>query len=377
MHILLIVVLVLLFIKGQTWVYNNLWDKKLNVNVSFSKRMVEEKEEFQVVEIVENGKKLPLPSLSVKFSTSPELVVCGLVKDENANVSDKFYYSDIVPAMSNTQVIRRIKCFAKKRGVYKIDSVYLSTENLFLNADMHEFIDNDAEILVYPKHFNLPGYNLPFNTLMGDIITKLNIIEDPFEFRGLRDYDCSDSMKMINWKASAKSEDYVVNQFNQTISKSVIIAVNFSQASGRFEDELLEDSLKLLVSIAEELLKAGFSVKFVSNAVNFSSESETIVEMGSGLRQMEVIHEATASIDADARVKDFHATAFFDELINTEDYLILISFNQDEKLVNAFSERIEQGMTGYWIVPVNYNIDYILPDSLRNFSEEWRTNENR
>ncbi|MGN0165237.1 MAG: DUF58 domain-containing protein [Lachnospiraceae bacterium] len=377
MHIVLIIVLVIVFVKGQSVVYGRLWDRKLSVKVDFSKKMAEEREDFYVVETVENRKKIPLPALSVKFSTSPNLVVSGLVKDDNASVSDKFYYSDIVPAMGQKQIVRKIPCHAGKRGIYNIDSVYLSVNNLLLSSDMHDFIDNSASIKIYPKHYNYPSIDTAFYSLMGDIVTKLNLVEDPFEFRGMRDYDTSDSMNRINWKASARTDDYVVNQFNQTITGSVVLAVNFSQATGRFEDILLEESLRLLVSIAEELLKSGFSVQFISNAKSFLSDNETLGEMGNGYRQMEIIHETTASIDADCVVKAYDQTEVSEKTFGTEDYLIFISFNQDEKLVNLFEERLEKGFPSYWLVPTNYYIDYRLPESLKNFSGEWRVDGNR
>lgn len=377
MYIVLILLVVLIFIKGQSIIYNRNWDKRLTVKVNFSDRLVEEEEEFQVVETVENGKRLPIPSLSVKFSTSPSLVVSGLVRDENANVSDKFYYSDIVPAMGNRLVTRKIKCVARKRGAYSIGSVYLSCDNILLSEDMHDVRSNEANLLVYPKHLNRFGFSLPFNTLIGDIVTRFNLIEDPFEFRGIREYSPADSMNRINWKASARSEEYVVNQFNQTITKSVVIAVNCSQATARFEDLLLEESLRLMVSAAEELLKLGFSVKVLSNGRNVFSGEETVVENGSSLRHMEIIHEAAASVDTLAGVTDYVLSDICKQTFETEDFLIFISFCQEESLIKKFAERAENGYAGYWIVPVNHNIQYMLPESFRNISGEWRMNASR
>lgn len=375
MNILLVIALLLLFVKGQTAVYNRFWNKNLNVNIGFSDRLVEEREDFQVVESVENGKKLPLPSLSVKFSTSPSLLVSGLVKDDNANTSDRFYYSDVVPAMGNRLVTRKIKCHAEKRGVYGIDSIFLSSDNLLLNSNMHEVRDNSAEIMVYPRHLNRHGFELPFNTLMGDIVTRFNLIEDPFEFRGLREYFPQDAMNRINWKASARAENYVVNQFNQTVSKSVLVAVNFSQASARFEDGLMEESLRLAVSFAEELLRRGFSLGVVSNAKSYFTDEETAVEYGNGFRHLQAIHEATASIAAEKPVDYFLQSEACRAAFDDSEFLILISFNQDDKLIECFEERLQRGLAGYWVVPTNYNVAYRLPESLKSVSGEWRVNE--
>lgn len=377
MYIVLILLVVLIFIKGQSALYSRNWEKGLAVQVKFSDRLVEEDEAFQVIETVENRKRLPLPSLTVKFSTSSGLDVSGLIRDENANISDKFYYSDVVPAMGNRHITRKIKCAARKRGVYSIDEVFLSCENLLISEDMHDIRSNEANLLVYPGHLNRFGFSLPFRTLIGDIVTRFNLIEDPFEFRGIREYAPGDSMNRINWKASARTEEYVVNQFHQTIAKSAVIAVNCSQPTARFEDMLLEESFRLMVSAAEELLKLGFSVKVISNGRNIFTGEETVVGNGRTLRHMEVIHEAAAAIDALSGVTDYVSSDICRQTFETEDFLIFISFSQEEALIKRFAERAENGYAGYWIVPVNHNVKYTLPESLRNLSGEWSVHAGR
>lgn len=375
MHIILIVIVVIVFIIGQSIIYDRLWNKKLNVSVDFSKELVEEREEFKVIETVENRKKLPLPALFVKFSTTSHLEVCGIAKDDNAVVSDKFYYSDVIPVMGNKLVTRKIRCHANKRGVYLIDSLHLSSRSLLMDSDMHEVRNNDAKLLVYPKHFNRAGFDIPFNTLFGEVLTKLNLIEDPFMFRGLRDYSPGDAMNRINWKASAKSDSYVVNHYNQSISRSVTVCVDFSHISGRSEDELMEESLRLLVSLSEELLDAGFAVKVVSNALNQFTGEETIVLPCDGALQMENIHIATASIDINQNTKLLTEVEDCANALDKDSYLILISCNQDEDLIDRFIGRIENGLDSFWIVPVNYNVKYNLPSNLNDCSCQWNYRE--
>ena len=377
MHVIIIIALILLFVKFQAWIYNRSWDEKLDISVSFSDRMVEENEEFQVIETVINKKKLPLPALNVKFSTSKELVVSGLSKDDNANVSDNFYYSDIVPAMGNKKVVRKIRCFCRRRGVYRIDSLFLSTDNLLLSAGMHCVRNNETEILVYPAHIKERGYDCNYDILLGDIVSKLRLLEDPFEFRGLRDYSYGDSMNRINWKASAKTEDYLVNQFNQTEKNSMTIVCNLSQATGRFEDRLMDESLRLTVSLAEDMLTNGFNVQFVSNGRNIYNGEPVNVPMGAGIGYINSFDEATAIIDYNLPVKELISFEYAEEIFDTDNCLILISFNQDNKLIDKFSERVSKGLSSYWIVPLNSNVKNLLPSELMSVSGEWSSNEDR
>ena len=47
--------------------------------------------------------------------------------------------------------------------------------------------------------------------MIGSITSRQFLYEDPFEFRGIRDYTITDPMNKINWKASARSGNLMVN----------------------------------------------------------------------------------------------------------------------------------------------------------------------
>ncbi len=377
MHVIIIIALILLFVKIQAWIYNRSWDEKLDVSVCFSRRMVEENEEFQVIETVSNNKRLPLPALNVKFSTSKELMVAGLSRDDNANVSDNFYYSDVVPAMGHKKVVRRIKCYAKRRGVHKINSLFISCDNLLLNAGMHCVRENESKIIVYPAHIKQRGLDYSYDNLLGDVISKLRLLEDPFEFRGIREYNAGDSMKNINWKASAKAEDFLVNQYYQTEKKTITLVCNLSQATGRFEDRLMDECLRLTVSLCEDMLNKGYEIALISNGRNLYTQEPVFVSEGNGIGFINAFNEATATIDFKLPVKELTGFEYTEEIFETQNCLVLISFNQDKKLIEKFSDRITKGLPSYWIVPTNCNVGNTLPPELNGFSGEWRSNEDR
>ena len=70
MKIVEIGIVIVLFFLLQRKLYEKLWDKKLYVSVSFGQTEVSEGETGEVIEIVENRKRLPLNMLKVKFQTS-------------------------------------------------------------------------------------------------------------------------------------------------------------------------------------------------------------------------------------------------------------------------------------------------------------------
>jgi uncharacterized protein (DUF58 family) len=60
----------------------------------------------------------------------------------------------------------------------------------------------------------------------GVMQTKRQFLEDPFEYRGMREYQPYDDMKSINWKATAKTGDFKVNLHDFTTVRSVRIFLN-------------------------------------------------------------------------------------------------------------------------------------------------------
>ena len=54
----------------QMLLYKKYWAKNLYVSVSFRQDAIYEGDEGEIVEVIENRKRLPLPILKVKFQTS-------------------------------------------------------------------------------------------------------------------------------------------------------------------------------------------------------------------------------------------------------------------------------------------------------------------
>ena len=104
----------------QRKVYEKLWDKNLKVSVSFAQTGIAEGEEGQVVEIVENRKRLPLNMLKVKFQTSRNL---EFADDPGSKTTDQYYRNDIFQIGGGEKITRKLTFVGKKRGYYHIKNI--------------------------------------------------------------------------------------------------------------------------------------------------------------------------------------------------------------------------------------------------------------
>ena len=79
-----------------------------------------------------------------------------------------------------------------------------------------------------------------FVQLNGEMLTRRHLLEDPFEYRGIREYQPYDDMRSINWKATAKTGDFKVNQMGYTSLKSVRIFFNIQDDNILKKEEAVE-----------------------------------------------------------------------------------------------------------------------------------------
>ena len=76
----------------QMVLYKKYWAKNLHVSVTFRQNAIYEGDEGEIIEVIENRKRLPLPMLKVKFQTSKNL---GFLDEKGSKTTDQYYRNDI------------------------------------------------------------------------------------------------------------------------------------------------------------------------------------------------------------------------------------------------------------------------------------------
>ena len=100
---------------------------------------------------------------------------------------------------------------------------------------------------------------------MGAVEKNTYLNPDIFEFRGIREYDTHDTMNMINWKASARTGQLMVNQYKETMCQSVCILANV-EPEGMLKQELLsETTISMASGLAQYLISQKINVSLISN----------------------------------------------------------------------------------------------------------------
>ena len=330
----------------QHIIYKTRWDKKLDVELKFTEPYAYEEDISYLKQEITNGKNLPLPALEVRFSTSRNLEMQGEAR-ENTSVSDLSYQREVFALWGRQKVIRKIPFVCGKRGVYEIKKSEIVSYNLLYSLYYYTEYPQNTKMYVYPKRIDVKRIRLICKAISGAVLAKHKLYPDPFEFSGIREYQRTDPMSLINWKASAKTDSLMVNQQDSTTNMQVTIILDVEDANILRYEELVEESIRITASLATSLINQGMEFDIVSNGM------ESIhMKAGAGLTQE--LNQRLACMDASDVSKEIRETIREYELRkNTDRIFVFISKNYTESNRKAAEELIAAGNQVLWVLPVH------------------------
>lgn len=351
MYVLFAAAFLLLLYYLQLNIYSRLWDRDLKADATFGTNEVFEGEMADLTETLENEKWLPLPMLKMKLQLSREL----LFRDaDNSIVSDYFYRTDIYSIGAYQRVTRSMKFCCSKRGYYTFRGVDMICSNLFFTKEYVKSVDSSSYLYVFPKLYN-PGIMEPvLNRINGETLVRHNVVEDPFEFRGIREYQPYDGMKNINWKASAKSEELMVNVHDYTAHRTIRVFIDLDKPKVSTRDEILELCISMAASNVASYAGYGILTSVYSNGKDILTDAPLFIEEGCGDNFIRNVNRFLARLDLTKKPDNFEKL-FKDLLIDeaADSYAVIYAANLKDELQDILCEMLEKKMDFCWVCPVN------------------------
>ena len=330
----------------QQMIYKKRWNKGLDVNLSFMDSYAYEEDISYLKQEITNDKRLPIPALEVRFATSRNLEMQGEAR-ENTSVSDLSYQREVFALWGKQKAIRKIPFVCRKRGVYEIKKSEIVGYNLLYSSAYYMECEQDTKIYVYPKRIDVKRINLICQAISGAVLAKRRMYPDPFEFSGIREYQRTDPMNFINWKASAKTGSLMVNQQDSTTNMQVTLVLDVEDANILKYEELVEESIRITASLATVLIHQGMEFDIVSNGMD-------IVHMKTGAGLVQELNQKLACMDVQNVSEEVGITVEKYELRkNTDRIFVLISKNYTEKNREAAELLVSTGNQVLWVLPVH------------------------
>ena len=340
---------------GQDRLYRACWRKGLSVKLELSDEKAVEGSVLTLTETVSNRKLLPLPLVHIKFVADRSLV---FEDDPHASVTDYYYRNDIMTVLSWQRLYRTLSFTCTRRGYYTFRELTATCGNLFFNTNQLAGFPCGKTLCVYPRYVDPSVFDPTFCRMLGSVLTRRFLNEDPFEFRSIRDYQSYDDRKSVNWKASARTGALKVTTHDYTAAQQVRILINLEEFSVLRHDHLLEEGIRLAATAEAALLNRGIQVSLLTNGRDIISRLPVSIPGGSGPGHLKTIREALARIDLSQTAGP--AAALLDRIITetrAQDYLILISSYQKEDMKQQL--RMLPGGTDsfLWIFPCEEGMD--------------------
>lgn len=206
---------------------------------------------------VTNHNRLGLPWLQLQESVALEL--------RGSEATDHVMS---LPGKETAEITYNVH--ARRRGYYKLGPLQIVTGDLFgLYQEQYGRVE-PSYFTVYPRLIPLAQLGLPSRLPFGTIASPQRLFADPARPLGVRDYQSGDSLRQINWKASAHTRHLLVKTYQPAISLETAILLNLNQAAynRRTRLDTIEWAIEVAASLAAHLIEQRQAVGLITNGAD-------------------------------------------------------------------------------------------------------------
>lgn len=266
----------------QTFLIHHMWRRWLTVRLQFCERYIYEGDSSVLQEVVINDKWLPLPALEVRIAMSRHLAFTG-----------------------------------KKRSCYKIKQADLKAYDFFFRTLDYGVISQDTMLYVYPAQVDTRRLNIITTAISGTILVQNQLFPDPFEFAGIREYQPTDPMNRMNWKAEA----------------------------------LVEETIRIVSSLAARLVAARMPIELYGNAAVVPEKKGLFaMHLPANASHIAKLNQQLACIGG-YTMPCTELLESFDSTANTEQMMVFISKNTDDEIVQKIGSLASAATPVLWVIP--------------------------
>jgi uncharacterized protein (DUF58 family) len=158
----------------------------------------------------------------------------------------------------------------RKRGYYALGPLMLYSGDVFgVTSGQQRRLERDY-LTVYPRIIPLNRVRLPSRSPLGTLRHSLPIFEDPTRVLGKRDYVTGDSLRRVDWKATAATGRLQVKLFEPSIAleTAIFLDLNAGDYAHRTRVGASELAIVVAASIANWVTAQRQAVGLATNGVD-------------------------------------------------------------------------------------------------------------
>ena len=198
--------------------------RNLTYELAFSEQEVFEGDTVTLTETICSRKLIPLPWVKVELTTHSALL---FATRQSAVSEETRFVSSFFCVLPYRKIVRHWKVTCTRRGMFTVSHAVVVLNDLFGAQELSRRMpDAHAELTVLPARRYAETPDAFPQQIMGDIIRRRMLIPDRMCVSGIRPYADGDPVRDICWSASARTEQPMVRQFQETASPTVTVVLS-------------------------------------------------------------------------------------------------------------------------------------------------------
>ncbi|MDA3812101.1 MAG: DUF58 domain-containing protein [Spirochaetaceae bacterium] len=287
---------------------------------------------YHSISILRNKATIFCLNGSKEFSTMT-VTNKGIFPLENIIIKDQRSGTFIDSLLSRNKKDYSTPLNTRIRGCYKIGPVVISGNDPLNFFPWEKTFFLYSEVIVYPAYYPLELL-LTEGERGGVQKIKNPLYEDLSELKSIREFRPGDSLKRINWKATARAGKIQTMEFSDTLSAPLFILLDINpehyplKQRYVFIERAIEAAASLITTYSEKKESCGL----ISNG----SPDSALIPSGKGYKQSISILENLAKIDLKTR----NEKSIIHDFLNTQTslpsgtHIYLLTPRIDKKLFN-------------------------------------------
>lgn len=193
----------------------------------------------------------------------------------------------------------------KERGTYEFGKIILYVFGPLQLVTRRFSFPVEQTVIVYPSYLQMRRYQLmaTSNHLQQGGMKRIRKLGHSMEFEQIKEYVKGDDYRTINWKATARKKDLMVNNFTDEKSQQVYCVIN----KGRLMKMPFEGMSLLDYSINASLVLSNVVISKQDRAglITFAEKTDTFIQADKKATQMNLLMESLYRLQTDFLEADY------------------------------------------------------------------------
>ncbi|HWQ84119.1 MAG TPA: DUF58 domain-containing protein [Anaerolineales bacterium] len=330
--------LTVLYLLGGVILFGQWWSRQAMRHLEMRRQFATHAFQGEAIPVrleIHNPGLLPIPWLQLHESL-------------NVAISPRPAYQEVFSLPGRASRSFEYSLEGRKRGYFPVGPLTLASGDLFGLLKDLQMVLPDEHLTVYPRIIPLHRVDLPSRSPLGALRTHQPVFEDPARVWGKREYTRGDSLRRIDWKASAASDRLQVKQYEPSIALEAVVCLDlhngdYASRSRFYNGEL---AITTAASLASWITGARQAVGLLANGRDSLQEDPGPQWLGARRGRAHLMHilEVLARLElADTRP----LTETLSQQIHTLPWgttLIVITPVLDDALFESLFQARRQGL---------------------------------